>query len=218
MKKVFLILAIFTSIIACKKDDGTKALTPKEQSVVDQDKIMEYMKTNKFEDFHVGVLPRHIDWKIVPLDDDDENTETLFNLMGENIIESNFNGVDYKMYYYIIDKGAGGEGSSPKSDDRIYVDYNAFSLYKHEMGDRLDKTEFNIRNFEMNKFLYEGWNLGFPKFNSGITDGLTVEEYRKETITPGRGILIMPSGLSNNSGVLRFDIVLYHNEEVEVEE
>jgi len=60
-----------------------------------------------------------------------------------------------------------------------------------------------------------------PKFNSGNTEGLTDDkQYRELTKKPGRGILIMPSGLAKGPGTgsLRFDIVLYHNEKVEVED
>ena len=221
MKKIFLILLLFTVIISCKKDDK-KGLTPEEQAVVDQEQIMEYMKTYKLVPIFDGELPRHIEWVILPLDDDDdEKTKTLFDIMGDNVIETNYNGVDYKMYYYIIDKGAGGEDSNPKKDERVYVDYNVFNLFRHKMSDRIDKTEFAIANFQLNHGLFEGWNLGLPKFNSGNTEGLTDDkQYRELTKKPGRGILIMPSGLAKGPGTgsLRFDIVLYHNEKVEVEE
>jgi hypothetical protein len=219
MKKFFLLLILFISVLACKKDDENKPLTPAEQEEVDQEQIMEYMKTYKLEGYHVGQLPRHIDWKIVPMDDDEpEDTQSLYDLMKDNVIEEKIDDVNCKMYYYIIDKGAGGENSTPKADERIYVDYNVFRLHTHNWSDRIDYTEFNILDFVLNNNLYKGWNLGLPKFNSGDTKGLDVSEYRKKTITPGRGILIIPSSLANHSGVLRFDIVLYHNEDVKIEE
>jgi len=230
-KNILYILLLMLSVFSCTKDEGTgtsdakkdenKGLTPEEQAVVDQEQIMEYMKTYKLVFVDEGELSRHIEWETRPLTgDDDEDTETLYDLMGDNVIETNYNGVNYKMYYYIIDKGAGGEYSNPKKDEMIYVDYNVFNLFRHKMSDRIDKTEFAIANFQLNNGLFEGWNLGIPMFNSGNTDGLKFEEYRDKTIKPGRGILIMPSGLAKGpgTGALRFDIVLYHNEKVEVEE
>ena len=223
MKKIFLLLAIFTSIIACKKDDEIVALTPAEQSKVDDDRIVEYMKSYKIEGFHVGLLPRNIDWKIVPLtDEDDESTETLFDLMGENIISTNFAGVDYKMYYYNIDVGSGSEITST---DRVYVDYNLFSIFDSEMKDRTDYTEFSVAKFNLPD-LIEGWKLGIDKFNSGTkssefpTEGTpTAGDYRELVDNPGRGVLLVPSGLAYGPGsnVLRFDVVTYDNVAVEEE-
>ena len=223
MKKIFLLLAIFTSIIACKKDDENVALTPEEQSKVDDDYIIEYMKSYKLEGFHVGLLPRNIDWKIVPLaEEDDESVETLFDLMGENIISTNFGGVDYKMYYFNIDVGSGNEITST---DIVHVDYNVFPLFKSEMSDRADYSEFSVAKFNLQD-LIEGWKLGIDKFNSGTkssefpTEGdPSAGDYRELIDKPGRGVLLIPSGSAYGPGsnVLRFDIVTYDNSAIEEE-
>ena len=223
MKKIFLLLAIFTSILGCKKDDENVVLTPEEQSKVDDDRIVEYMKSYKIEGFHVGLLPRNIDWKIVPLtDEDDESTETLFDLMGENIISANSGGVDYKMYYFNIDVGSGSEITST---DVVHVDYNVFPIFDSDMKDRIDYTEFFVAKFNLPD-LIEGWKLGIDKFNSGTKSSeFPTEEdpsdsdYRELIDNPGRGVLLIPSGLAYGSGtdVLRFDVVTYDNIAVEEE-
>jgi hypothetical protein len=217
MKKIFLLLAIFTSIIACKKDDENKMLTPEEQSKVDDDKIIEYMKSYKFEYLHVGKLPRNIDWKLIPVEDDDpEGTQTLYDLMKDNVITTTFDGVDYKMYYYLEDEG---KGDAVSNTDNVVVDYNVFYLHGYKMSERIDFTELSVAKFDISK-LIEGWKLGLEKFKSGLKpDGFpqtpTNSDYRKGVDTPGRGILLVPSGLAYRSGVLRFDVVVYDNEAVE---
>jgi len=211
------LLAIFTSIIACKKDEGSKMPTPKEQSVIDDADIIEYMQSHRFQDYHVGKLPRNIDWKIIPVQDDDpEETQTLYDLMKDNVITTKYNDVDYKMYYYLKDEG---KGNAISSTDNVIVDYNLFYLYGSDMKERIDQTELTVARFELFG-LIEGWKLGLEKFKSGLKpadfpDTPTDKEYRKGLDTPGRGILLIPSGLAYGSGVLRFDIVVYDNESVE---
>ena len=217
MKKIFLLLAIFTSIIACDKDDEVTVLTPEEQSKADDEQVIKYMKSYKFVDFHVGGKVNNIDWKIVELEDDDtEETVTLFDLMGENVINTTFNGVDYKMYYYVKDTG---KGDVVTDTDIIHVDYNVFSLYGSEMSDRIDHSDFTAK-FSV-QGLIEGWKLGLVNFNSGLKPdvfpGDSHSPYRELIDTPGRGIFLVPSGLAYGSGVLRFDIVIYDNAPVEEE-
>ena len=164
MKKFFLILLIFTSIVACDKDDAVKVVSPEEQAKIDNDQTIEYMKSNKFIDLHVGKMVNNIDWKIVPLDEgDSEETKSLFDLMGENVINTKFNGVDYKMYYYVKDTG---KGSKIVDTDIIDFDYNVFSLSGSEMSERIDHSLFTIK-FDIQQ-LIKGWGLGLVNFNSGI--------------------------------------------------
>jgi len=217
MKKFFLILAIFTSVISCNKDEKVKVLTPKEQAKVDDDQTLEYMNSNKVIDFNVGGMINNVDWKIVPLDDDDtEDTETLFDLMGDNVINTSYKGVDYKMYYYVKDIG---KGSKVADTDNIFVDYNLFRLSGSEMKERIDHSLFTTK-FDIQK-LIEGWRIGLINFNSGqkpsVFPGDSNFPYRKLVDTPGRGIFIVPSGLAygSGSGVLRFDVVIYDNIPVE---
>lgn len=217
MKKIILLLAILTSIIACNKDDENTVLTPAEQSIVDHELMIEYMKSYKFEDFYVGDMVNNIDWKIVELDEEDtEETVTLFDLMGENVIKTTTDGVDYYMYYYVKNAGIGDQVTDT---DDIYVDYNLFSLYGSEMNNRLDYSDF-ARKFNVPS-LIEGWRLGLVNFNSGVKPdefpGESPSPYRELVDTPGRGIFLVPSGLGYNSGVLRFDIVIYDNIAVEEE-
>lgn len=218
MKKIFLLLAIFTSIIACNKDEAATGLSPEEQSKADEEQVIEYMKSHKFEDFHVGEMVNNIDWKIVELEEDDtEETITLFDLMGENVISTIFNGVDYNMYYYVKDIG---KGDVVTDTDNIYVDYNVFSLYGSEMSKRIDYSDFTVK-FDVQQ-LIEGWKLGLVNFNSGLKPDDFPREtsdspYRELIDTPGRGIFLVPSGLAYGSGVLRFDIVIYDNIAVEEE-
>ena len=218
MKKFFLLLAIFTSVIACDKDEEIKMLTPEEQAKADDDQIVEYMKSHKFEDFFVGEMENNVDWKIVPIEDQDpEETQSLFELMGENIIDSDYNGVDYKLYYYVKDTG---KGEIVASTDEVIVDYNVFSLYTSDMSDRVDYSNLFAVKFSI-PTLIEGWKQGMEKFNSGLKPdgfpGTSSSPYRELIDTPGRGIFLVPSGLAYGpgTGVLRFDIVVYNNDPIE---
>lgn len=213
MKRIILLLAIFTSIIACKKDDEVKVLTPAEQSVADNEEIIEYMKSHKFEDFNVGEMVNNIDWKIVDItEDDSDETVTLFDLMGENVTNTTIDGVDYKMYYYVKEQG---KGDLVSETDNIYVDYNVFTLYGSDMNSRVDYTDFAVK-FDI-QGLIEGWKLGLINFKSGVKPenfpGESNMPYRELVDTPGRGIFLVPSGLAYGSGsnVLRFDVVIYDN-------
>ena len=219
MKRIFLILVIFTSLAACKKDDKPKVLTPKEQSKADDKRIIEYMESHKVEDYFVGKMSNNIDWRIIDLaDDDTEDTETLFDLMGENVIETKYKDVDYKMYYYIKDKGAGHQVDAKET---VRVDYNVFSLFTYKLKDRVDFTDLTVE-FPI-PGLIEGWKLGLEKFNVGIKPadfpGTSDFPYRKLIENPGRGILLVPSGIAYGPGsnILRFDIVVYDSTPAEEE-
>lgn len=204
--------------MACKKDEVT-VLTPAEQAKVDDDQIIEYMKTYKFVDFYVGQTLRNIDWELKPiLEDDPESTQSLFDIMGENFISTTHNGVDYKIYYYVV-RGVEGLGVTPTETDNVIVDYNVFNLYSE---DRFDPPTYIYKTFNFNlPGLIPGWKISIEKFKTGMktsdfpTDDSspTDSDYRKNIDTPGRGILLIPSGLAYGSGVLRFDLVLYDNEE-----
>jgi len=220
MKKIFLLLAILAVVVSCKKDEN-KGLSPEEQSIADNDQIVEYMKTHKFEDYNLGKMNNNIDWMIVPIEYDEDSVTTdttLFEIMGDNVIATNKGGVDYKLYYFVKDTGKGDVVSDTAS---VHVDYNVFSLYKYKMKDRMDYSEFYPANFDI-PTLIDGWKEGIVKFNYGLRpEGFPVDikrpPYREEIDTPGRGIFLVPSGLAYGpgSGVLRFDIVVYDKSDEE---
>ena len=212
MKRILLLLTIFATTIACEKDDENTQLSPEEQAKVDDEQTIEYMKTHKFEDYYVGDMANNIDWIVVELaEDEPDDTQTLYDLMSENVIETEFGGVDYKMYYFMHDEGTGG---NPVDEDHVAVDYNVFLLEGTKTIDNSSFTSF----FKLDG-LIEGWKVGLKIFNSGtkpdVFPGDSDSPYRELVENPGRGMLLVPSGLAYGSGVLRFDVVLYHNETIE---
>lgn len=225
MRKVIILLALIVSVLGCKKDEEDKQLSPAEQEKVDDQKTLEYLETHKlmFDDF--GSHANNINWKIEEIaEDDGEDTESLMELMGENIIVHNKDGVDYKIYYFIIDEG---KGVNPAEDDWVQLDYSGYNLDNSRpfdsTMDKLSHVKFDLQK------LIVGMKVGIPTFKTGIKpEGFPgdykVDQYRENIDTPGRGFLIMPSGVAygpNGSGsiypnsVLRFDIVLYHNVPIE---
>ena len=224
MRKIFLLLSLFIAISACKKDEETQ-LSPSEQSKVDNDILVEYMKIHvlKTEIFRteeetdqeyaekIKRSSTKVDWKVENLADDaPEGTETLFDLMGESYIAHNEDGTDYKVYYYRIDEGV---GANPVDEDEVVVDY---------FGNYLSGTNFDnsLRNqscaeFPLDKVI-KGWTLAIPMFKIGeVRDGVNefpgvregdqeegeeadyeVNPYREKMDNYGRGIILIPSGLA----------------------
>ena len=159
MKKVLLLLMIFTLVYSCEKDEAS-GLTAEEQSVVDNDKIVEYMKSHKFISFHEGNMVNNIDWKAVDLEEGDTEDMSIYNLMSSNVIETEYDGVSYKMYYYLKDKNVNGE--VPEDESVVYVDYNVFNLG----GEKTIDASIVTAHFGLSG-LIEGWKLGMKQFTTG---------------------------------------------------
>jgi len=210
-------ITVFATLIACKKDEE-ETITPAEQSLVDDENLIEYMKTHELKDFHVGEMKDNIDWVIEEIAEDaPEGTVTLYDVMSENVIEVVENDVVYKMYYFNINPTA--EGGTPAEKDSVFVDYKLFSLYNAQYD---SSPLFNPTIFQLDKVIL-GWQLGMQKINRGIKSdpfpaNYDVDPYRENIENPGKAIFLIPSGLAygtNSAGsippnqVLRFDIVLY---------
>lgn len=218
MKNIFISIIMLTTILACKKDEPA-TISPEEQASIDDAKIVDYMKSHSIKPFHEGEIANNIDWKVIKIEESATH-ESLYDLMKNNIIESTVNGVKYKMYYYNIKEG---EGNTPSESDTVYVDYKLFSFsdVKYDSSPSLSVAKFDLNN------LIRGWQLGIQKIKSGkkpadfpgiYKKDYDVNPYREYISSPGKAILLLPSGLAYGPSftgnippneVLRFDIVLY---------
>jgi len=220
MRKILFVLSLMLAIVSCKKDD--EELTPAEKSVADNETIIEYLKEYRLVDFYPGMMLNNIDWQMEKIPEEElETSESLYDLMSENVIETSFEGVDYKIYYYIIDEGEGGV--YPETEDNIVVDYNGFNLTATTVFDEsvLAPLQFQLES------LIPGWKEGLLKFKTGVKpEGFPLDPesdydyhdpYREQIVNPGRGFLIIPGGMAYGN-IVRFDIVLYDKITPETEE
>ncbi|MEN8136997.1 MAG: hypothetical protein ABFR62_01015 [Bacteroidota bacterium] len=228
MKKIFLLFAIFTLAISCNKDEEEEPLSPAEQALADDAEIVEYMKTHKIV-FLDGVWQNNIDWKVEEiLEDDPEGTESLFDIMGANVIENVKNGINYKMYYHFVEQG--GSSDFVEETDEFHADYTVSYLsgsILETTGSKLDATKFTYDT----ESLYKGWQLILEILHTGTLPNATPpslpDTYRSIVEKPGRAIILIPSGLAiGDAGdvtqtsrmPLHFDMVIYNKTTVETVE
>ena len=218
-KNLFIILAIGIVIFSCKKDNNDTTFDAAEQSLIDDESLIEYLQTHYLNDDDGGI------WTIT-------NGETP--LMGQvDVKEILVEDILYKLYYY-IKVGEQGIGNKASKLDSVFVNYT---------GMLLDSTVFDSRNstwFDLTNILYSGGASGFAygveelKMGEKIVN--TDESFYFENT--GNGIFFFPSGLgyknrpqsviSENSPLIFFitlntinesdhdqDLILSKNEDVD---
>ena len=194
------------SVLSCAKDEGASAA---EQSVIDDKIIVDYLISHKIDSTatHPG---NHINWTIIPASAGDE---TLADIALKD--SSTTGGVVYYYYYIEIKEGKNIEGE--ESSDLMVVDFNEYLLDERLLSTSADSTDA----FELEiKSRISGVKTAISKhFFTGVlaVDNLD-PNYRVDTDTPGRGIIIFPSGIGYKdigndklapNQPLRVDMILY---------
>ena len=198
---------IVIATISCAKE----LVLPANQAKADQKTIVEFLENNKLV-MLADKPANNIDWEI---DVKNEGEIPLIDIAIKDTV--NVGGIEY--YYYYIEIEEGGSPEDGEVNDLIVVDFNEYLL------DNSTVISTTINNTDARKLdlktRISGIQEGLEHFFKGIVKA-DIEDYRAETDTPGRGILIFPSGLGykdiGNDEIapnqpLRVDLVLYNKED-----
>lgn len=198
--------------VSCTSDDSISAA---EQAVIDNDNIIEFMKSNKLVDFHVGEMVNNIEWRVELMTADDtlNNVATLYDIMGQSYVDTIVDGVDYKIYYHQIENtGSGTVVDSLNSS--IQVDYEAYY-----MGLTLPTDETKVYSVNFNLVdLYQCWQAVIPKIKAGVKsadfdDPCDCDPYRTKIDNPGKVLILSPSAMNGfSTSTMMFNIVLYNHD------
>ncbi|UMB61081.1 FKBP-type peptidyl-prolyl cis-trans isomerase [Lutibacter sp. A80] len=178
IKNILVLFAICLAIYSCKKDDDSDDYDAASQSIIDDNILIEYLKTHYLNED--GAL--------------DTITSGQSSLMVDprlGVQEVEYNEVDYKLYYLVKNEGS---TISPSAVDSVFVTYT---------GMLLDSTVFDSKTtFSWNigtspavlSGLIPGWQYGFTNFKGGTVVQNEDESFDFEDY--GEGILFIPSGLA----------------------
>ena len=179
--KVLSSLVLGVLLFACDKDDDNTTITPPRpygaQYEAEKDSIENYLKTHLIAgvdaDYNVNFLPTTDE--TISIWNDSRKRDTLVSL----------NGVNYKLYYLILNQGV---GEKPTKYDNVKVAYR---------GTLLDNTQFDIDPYPQGLFslagYIEGWREIIPKFNAGILVDSPGNPNPAQYENFGAGIMFLPS-------------------------
>lgn len=195
--KYYFILSITTlSLFSCSKSDNSVELTPPreyaDQYPTDLNDIEQYLKT-----YYVSVSA-DLDATITKIPEGGTQIsiwdQTEYELKFRTV---NLHGVDYKVYYLVLNEGV---GESPTNTDAVLAAYKGEYLQQVTAS---EVTTLTVTPFEEIKFpqsffnlnsVITGWAEIFPQFKTG-----TYTEGTNGTISYenfGAGIMFIPSGLA----------------------
>ena len=174
-RKLLVLLILALAVFSCNKDDDDKDnFDPKEQALIDDERIVKFLQTHYLND--------------------DKLIDTIMN--GEtplytqvDVEEVTIDDIKFNLYYYTEFEGV---GESPSRNDSIQVRYTGFTLDSVRFDQNTTYT--SPKSWMYLPRLIHGWRYGFPHYKSGIKviedDGYFYYE------KAGKGILFMPSGMA----------------------
>lgn len=164
-------------IFSCKKDDSVAPFDAAEQALLDDETLIEYLKTHYLKENGGGL-------------DTITNGET--SLMVDNrlgIKDVKHNEIDYKLYYLILNEGVGVKASR---FDSVVVNLSGIKLDSTIFQNQSNNTRFDLTNI-----LYGGGAAGFAYSLEELRAGEIIinddESFYFEN--SGEGIFFLPSGL-----------------------
>ncbi len=194
LKNSLITFIVLLVIFSCKKDDdNTVPHDPVAQAKTDDEKLVTYLQTHYYkpaaQNEHFGVVDTIMNGE-TPLMDEVKTQEVTQN------------DIQYKLYYYMHEKGV---GKSPTRFDSVFVKYKGFTLDSVKFDERSSNTwlhfagGYDFQNRAANSGVIQGWKSGFPNFASGTNVSQPGEPITFENT--GIGVLFMPSGLAyGNTG------------------
>ena len=190
LKNIINILIIGLIIFSCKKDDDTVNFDAEAQAIIDDEVLIEYLKTHYLKENGGGL---------------DTITNGESSLMDDDrlgIQDVSYNDVNYKLYFLVENEGV---TVSPSRVDSVIVNYTGM-LLDSTVFDSSTSLNWNlIYNYSTNAGYIEGWKQGLGNFKGGNIQVNSDESF--EFINFGKGILFIPSGLAygnvgSQSGVI----------------
>ncbi len=182
--------------MACKKDDSPPPFDPVAQALIDDEILVDYLKSHYYIPAEGGETFGTVDTIM--------NGETaLFvdqRLDTQDVIE---NEISYKLYYFVENEG---ENLAPTSSDSVLVNYRGFFLDSIKFDERLSYSWLSLTS------VIRGWSLGFPNYSGGVNISVPGEPI--DVFGPGNGVLFLPSGLAygnfGTQGIGSNENLLFH--------
>lgn len=181
------VFALITFFAACKSDDDTKVVPPRdygEQYAAEKPEIENYLKTHFIasvdEDMNIDIQPVTDAGTQVSIWDQEE-----YPLLNKIV---NSNNVEYTVYYLVLREGV---GEAPTRADDILTAYR---------GTLFDGTQFDYRPFPDTystlTTAIEGWQEIIPMFKTGIYVDIPGSPDPAHFEDFGAGVMFLPSGLA----------------------
>ena len=169
-KNLFFILAISIVVFSCKSDDNEADFDAAEQSLLDDEALIEYLQTHYLND-DGGI------WTIA-----NDETSLMSQVVVQDIIQDD---IAYKLYYLTQ---AEGVSTSPSRADSVLTTYTGMLLDSTVFDSRSTLTWLSLTG------VIDGWSYGFTNFRGGNKIVNEDESFYYEN--SGKGILFIPSGLA----------------------
>ncbi len=180
IKNIISLLIIGLIIFSCKKDDDTVNFDAAAQALIDDEVLIEYLKTHYLKENGGG------------LDTITNGESSLMDDARLGIQDVLYNEVDYKLYFLVENEGS---TVSPTNIDSIYCTYTGM-LLDSTVFDSKSNFSWNIGTSVATLDLYiPGWQYGFSNFKGGnVVVNPDDESFDFENY--GKGVLFIPSGLA----------------------
>ena len=175
----FALMGLFFIIISCgDDDDGGSNFDPAAQALIDDQLLIDYLKSHHYIAPNTGEVFGVIDTIM-----EGETVEPLFdNTADIDIIQDD---ISYKLYYFVNNTG---KNVAPTKADSVLVNYRGFLLDSTKFDERLSYTWLSLTN------VIRGWQFGFELFKDG--ENTTPPNEPIQFSDTGNGIIFIPSGLA----------------------
>ncbi len=175
---------LFFVFISCNDDDdGGGNFDAAAQALIDDEDLIEYLKTHHY----IPPVGSEVFGVIDTIDTGETFTPLFDNVITTNITD---NDISYKLYYLVNNAGA---NNNPTKADSVLVNYRGHLLDSTKFDERLSFTWLSLTN------VIRGWQFGFELFKDG--DNVTLPGEPIAFDNTGNGILFIPSGLAYGNNV-----------------
>ncbi len=186
--KIIFSLSVIVTLFSCAKEDDNPISKPRnyvEQYAKDIDSI------NKFIDTHSMTVDAqfNVTYTEIPANGPEISIreQTQYPLQFKTVVDE-AHGVDYKVYYIVLNEGV---GRHPTIVDSVHVAYRGVETIEAAQFDFVQNPVW----FKLDELQVTAWGEIFPYFRTGIydpTDGPNPVNYSDY----GAGILFAPSGMA----------------------
>ncbi len=190
LKYILVVFVLFITIFSCKKDDdgGDENFDHKAQALIDNEKLVEYLKTHYY-------IPAEANESFGSIDTIENGEADLYSNVNMNIQEIEFEiaegeKINYKLYYLIAEEGA---NESPIHFDSVLIKYRGLKLDSTKFDEALNFNNWFVLGPGTLNSAIQGWKYGIPNFKSGINNSQFGEPI--EFNQTGKGVIFIPSGL-----------------------
>lgn len=190
---ILLLATLILGFISCKKDDdgGSSSVEVKdraEQYLVEMDSIETYLETH-FYNYEEFVTDPETKIEFDTIAGDNADKIPLIDQISFMMV-SDFEDVEYKLYYLQVREGGDDQMDSPTFGDNVYATYKGNTIYGDVFDSKATPGWLSLPGS------VQGFREVMTKFKSSTSSGVDVNTGDEIFENFGIGAMFIPSGLA----------------------